>query len=197
MPEELKVKGKTIRLIQDDITALEIEAWVYYARPDLALGSGYGTAVAVRGGPQVAEELKKLGPLAVGEAVVTGAGTLKARHIVHAVGPRFQEQDLEGKLRQTIQSALQRADEKKISRLAFPAMGAGFYGVPLALCAKVCLETAKQYLEGATGLIEIVFCLRDSREYAPFAQQFKKMGGASVAPAAAPVRAAAAVAAAL
>ena len=174
-PDELRVKHSVIRLIKDDVTDLEIEAFVYYARPDLALGSGFGSAIALRGGPKVAEELKKLGPLQTGEAVVTGAGTMKAKFIIHAVGPRFQEEDTEGKLRATVLSALQRAEEKKIKRVAFPPMGAGFYGVPLELCAKVCLGTVKKHLESGSDLAEVIFCLRDSREYKPFLERLKQM----------------------
>lgn len=175
-PDELRVKHCVIRLLKGDITDLEIEAFVYYARPDLALGSGFGSAISLRGGPKVQEELKKLGPLATGEAVVTGAGTMKAKHIVHAVGPRFQEEDTEGKLRTTVLNALKRAEEKKIKRLAFPPMGAGFYGVPLELSAKVTLGTVKKYLESGSDLQEVVFCLRDSREYKPFQARLKEMG---------------------
>jgi O-acetyl-ADP-ribose deacetylase (regulator of RNase III) len=172
-PDELRVKQSVIRLQKGDITDLEIEAIVYYARPDLALGSGFGSAISLRGGPAVQAELKQLGPLPTGEAVVTGAGNMKAKYIIHAVGPRFQEEDTEGKLRTTMLSALKRAEEKKIKRLAFPPMGAGFYGVPLDLCAKVTLGTVKKYLESATSLEEVVFCLRDSREYKPFLERLK------------------------
>jgi O-acetyl-ADP-ribose deacetylase (regulator of RNase III) len=176
-PDELRVKQSVIRLLQGDITDLEIEAFVYYARPDLALGSGFGSAISLRGGPQVQVELKKLGPLQTGEAVVTGAGTMKAKQIIHAVGPRFQEEDTEGKLRATVLNALKRAEEKHIKRLAFPAMGTGFYGVPLDLCAKVILSTVKKYLESSTSLEEVVFCLNDLREYKPFQERLKEMGG--------------------
>jgi O-acetyl-ADP-ribose deacetylase len=175
MADELRVNQRVIRLVKGDIADLEIEAFVYYARPNLVLGSGFGTAISLRGGPQIKEELKKLGSIGTGEAVVTGAGTMKAKHIIHAVGPRFQEEDTEGKLRATVLSALMRAEEKKIKRLAFTAMGAGFYGVPLDLCARVCLAAVREYLESPTGLEEAVFCLNDFREYQPFQARLKEM----------------------
>jgi O-acetyl-ADP-ribose deacetylase (regulator of RNase III) len=175
MPDELKIKQSVIRLANGDITDLEIEAFVYYARPDLILGSGFGGAISVRGGPKIQEELKRFGTLGTGQAVVTTGGSMKAKYIIHAVGPRFQEEDTEGKLRTTIQNVLRLAEEKKIRSLAFPAMGAGFYGVPLDLCARVILGTAKEYLQNASMLQEVVICLRDSREYQPFQEQLKKI----------------------
>ena len=177
MTAELKVNQGIIRMVKGDITDLEIEAFVYYARPDLNLGSGFGGAISVRGGPKIQEELKKLGTVATGEAVVTSAGNLKAKFIIHAVGPRFQEENLEGKLRTTMQNVLRRADEKEIKRLGFPAMGVGFYGIPLDLCARVTLESAQKHLQGQTSLEEVVFCLGDLWEYKPFQEQLKKMGG--------------------
>ena len=101
---------------------------------------------------------------------------MKTQYIIHAVGPRFQEEDTEGKLRKTMLSVLRRAEEKGIKKLAFPAMGAGFYGIPLDLCARITLGVVKKHLEGQTGLEEVIFCLRDSREYKAFQQELKKMG---------------------
>jgi O-acetyl-ADP-ribose deacetylase (regulator of RNase III) len=177
MPDELPIKNSLIRLTRGDITDLPVEAIVFYARPDLVLGSGFGAAIAVRGGPKIQEELKKFGSIATGEAVVTSAGNMKAQYIIHAVGPRFQEEDTEGKLRTTTLNVLRRAEEKGVKQLAFPAMGAGFYGIPLDLCARITLGVVKKNLEGQTGLEEVIFCLRDSREYKPFQEQLKKMGG--------------------
>jgi O-acetyl-ADP-ribose deacetylase len=177
MPDELKIKQSMIRLSSGDITDLEIEAIVFYARPDLVLGSGFGGAIAMRGGPKIQEELKKLGTIPTGEAVVTAAGNMKAQYIIHAVGPRFQEEDTEGKLRTTTLNVLRRAEENRIKKLAFPAMGAGFYGIPLDLCARITLGVVRKYLEGQTGLEEVIFCLRDSREYKAFQEELKKMGG--------------------
>jgi O-acetyl-ADP-ribose deacetylase (regulator of RNase III) len=174
MPDELKIKQSVIRLVSGDITDLEIESFVYYARPDLLLGSGFGGAISVRGGPKIQEELKKFGTIGTGQAVVTTGGTLKAKYIIHAVGPRFQEEDTEAKLRTTIQNVLRLAEGKKVRSLALPAMGAGFYGVPLDLCAEVTLGTVKEYLQNGSLLQEVVICLRDSREYKPFQERLKK-----------------------
>ena len=164
-----------IRLVKDDITAMDVEAFVFYAQSDLKLGSGFGNAIAMRAGPSVQEELDKLGEQKVGSAVVTAAGKLKAKHIVHAVGPKFQEPDTENKLRSTIQNALKQAEAKGIRQIALPPMGAGFYGVPLDQSAQITTEEIKQYLEGDTQLTEVVICANDNREYKPFQARLQAM----------------------
>jgi O-acetyl-ADP-ribose deacetylase (regulator of RNase III) len=176
MSDQLTINGCTLRLMKGDITDLAVEAFVFYAQHNLALGSGYGTAISIRGGPSVQEELKQLGPLETGEAVISSAGEMKAKYIVHAVGPRFQEEDTEGKLRRTIESALTQAEAKGITAMAFPAMGAGFYGVPLPVSAHITLETIRNYLAGSPRIKDIVVCLLDNREYKPFQSQLAALG---------------------
>lgn len=176
MPEELKIDNKKISLTVGFITeAADVDGMVFYARPDLNLGSGFGSAIATQGGPKVQEELKKIGSANVTEVVVTGGGGLKAKWILHAVGPRFQEEKLEEKLQATIRNALKKAEEQKLKRIVFPAMGAGFYGVSLEACARISLETVREFLPQAGTLQEVLFCLRDSRELKPFQEQLRKM----------------------
>jgi O-acetyl-ADP-ribose deacetylase (regulator of RNase III) len=157
-----------VRLIRADITDLEVDAFVFYAQPDLALGSGFGGAIAMRGGPSVQKELDELGPIEVGEAVVSGAGKMKAEYIVHAVGPRFQEQDTEAKLRGAVIAALRRAEETGIKTIAFPAMGAGYHGVPPAVSARVMMESFREHLAGDSGLVEVTICVFDTPQYDSF-----------------------------
>ena len=169
--EQVRVGRSSVRVIRGDITELDVDAFVFYARPDLALGSGVGTAVMQRGGPTIQKELSELGPLQTGHAVVTGAGKLKAAYIVHAVGPRFNEPDTEAKLRGTVLAALKAAEEKGVKHIALPAMGAGFYAVPLDLCARVMVEVIYDYLQGETGIERVVLCVMDRREFVPFESQ--------------------------
>lgn len=172
MPDSLQiglsVNRSIIRLVQGDITDLDVDAFVFYAQPDLTLGSGYGTAIAVRGGPIIQKALRELAPVATGEAVVSTAGNLKARYIIHAVGPRFQEEDTEAKLRTTVLNALQRAQEKGIERIAFPAMGAGYYGIPPEICARVMVEAITGHLEGNSPVKEVIIDVLDTRQHDAF-----------------------------
>ncbi len=163
--EGRRINDSVVRLVRGDITDLEVDAFVFYAQSDLVLGSGFGGAIAVRGGPSVQKELDELGPVATGEAIASGAGKMKAEHIIHAVGPRFQEEDIEAKLRTTVQSALRCAEDKAVQRLALPAMGSGYYGIPPSLSAKVMLEVLKDHLQGDTSLTEVVICVLDTPQY--------------------------------
>jgi O-acetyl-ADP-ribose deacetylase (regulator of RNase III) len=176
MSDQLTINGRTLRLMKGDITDLEIESFVYYAQHDLTVGSGYGTAIAVRGGPSVQEELKQFGTIETCDVVVTAAGEMKAKYIVHAVGPRFQEEDIERKLRTTVENALKQAEAKGITAIAFPAMGVGFYGVPLSVSARVMLETLRDHLTGQSKIKDVVVCLLDNREYKPFQSEFATLG---------------------
>ena len=169
--EQIQIHRSTVRLIRGDITELDVDAFVFYARPDLAVGSGVGTAISVRGGPRIQQELDPLAPVETGHVVVTESGNLKATWIVHAVGPRFNEEDTEGKLRTTVLNSLKAGEEKGTKRIALPPMGAGFYAVPLELCARVMIQAIQSYLEGETEIQEVVLCVTDQREYAPFESQ--------------------------
>ena len=162
------VRTSVVRLVKADITAADVEAIVYYARPNLALGSGFGNAIARRGGGAIKKELDRFAEVRVTDAVVTSAGTLNAKHIIHAVGPVFQEPDLEQKLRATIVNALRLADQQGFCQIAFPPMGAGFYGVPLSVCADVMLSTLAGYLSNTTSIREVIICANDAREYKVF-----------------------------
>jgi O-acetyl-ADP-ribose deacetylase (regulator of RNase III) len=163
-----QINQTVIRLIRDDITDIEVDAFVFYAESDLALGTGFGGAIGVRGGPSIQKELDELAPVALGEAVVTAAGNLKAEKIIHAVGPKFQEEDTVSKLRTTVLSALKRADEEKVERLAFPAMGAGYYGIAPEVSAKVMLEAFRDHLGRESGMREVIICVLDTRQYNAF-----------------------------
>jgi len=166
MTETTKAGG--LRLAREDVTLSEADAFVYYARHDLVLGSGFGSAISTRGGPGIQEELEEKAPVETGDVVVSEAGELPARHILHAVGPRFQEPDVEGKLRETMRNALAAADGLGIGSLAFPPMGAGYYGVPLDVCARVMVEEIRSHLAGKTSLRDVVICVQDRREEEAF-----------------------------
>ena len=166
---ERKVGERVIRLVGCDITDMEVDAFVYDLTADCKLGSGYGGAIAARGGKAVQDQLNAIGTLPTGEAVVTTGGNMKARFIIHVNGPKFHEPDTRGKLTRAVESALRRADEKGLAVLAFPPLGTGLYQVPLDLCASVLLDTVERHLKGPTSLEEVLFVAVDSREYKPWA----------------------------
>jgi O-acetyl-ADP-ribose deacetylase (regulator of RNase III) len=174
---EKRIGNKVVRLIRGDITDLEVEAFVFDITSDCGLGSGYGGAIAQRGGKAVQDELDAVGVLPTGEAVVTTAGAMKAQYVIHTNGPKFHEPDTEDKLRKATRSVLRKADEKGITQLALPPIGAGMYQVPLDLCARVMVDIVTEHLEsGETSLEVVSFVALDSREYKPL--QAKIEGGA-------------------
>lgn len=175
MADSIKVKNCNLRLLKGDITDLDIESFVYYAREDLALGSGFGTAISIRGGPTIQKELNEIGNIKITEAVVSSAGEMKAKYIIHANGPKFQEENLTEKLKTTIINSFKKAEEKGIKAIAFPPMGAGFYGVPLEQSAEITLNTIKEYLSGDTKLDDVVVCLLDNRDYISFEKKLSSM----------------------
>lgn len=174
-PIEKKINGTVVRIQQGDLTALPVDAFVFYAKENLQLGSGFGTAIQSRGGDSIKKELEKIGGVKMGEAVITGAGRLEAKHIIHACGPKFQEADTEKKLRASIEAALKVAAANGIKSLAFPPMGAGFYGVPLDLCATVMLGTIQDFLASQSSLEEVIICVIDKREFTAFNNQFGRL----------------------
>jgi O-acetyl-ADP-ribose deacetylase (regulator of RNase III) len=167
-PIEKKLGKAIVRLQIGDLTALAVDGLVFYAQENLDLGAGYGRAIQTRGGAGIKGELDKIGSIKMGEAVVTTAGELEAKHVVHACGPKFHEPNTEKKLSDCMLSALRAADEKGLKTVAFPPMGTGFYGVPLEVCSSVMLNTIKAFLQGKTSLEEVLICVVDQREFDGF-----------------------------
>lgn len=172
---EKSINGKVLKLMKGDITELDVEAFVYYAKPDLKLGTGFGGAIAQRGGPSIQEELNRAGAVQDGRAVLTGAGNLKAKHIIHALGPRHHEAEEERKLRESVRGALATAEDAGLRQIAFPAMGVGFYGVSLDMCSKVMLEEITRHLRDGASLQEVIICVLDNRELGPFGLRFQAL----------------------
>lgn len=173
---EAQIKDTVIRVVVDDISAMDIEAFVFDIKSDMKLGAGHGGAIAVRGGPSIQEELNQLDKLEVGQAVATTAGNLKASHIIHTVGPKYQEEDEDRKMKDAVMSVLKVADEKTIPRIAFPPMGTGMYFMPLPKSAKLLASSVKEYVESnSTQVKEIVFCMVDEREYKVFAKEVEQL----------------------
>lgn len=167
-----KINNSVLRLEKGDITDMEFEAIGFYAQSNLELGSGFGNAISMRGGPTIKKELTSIGGLEAGKAVITKAGEMKAEFLVHAVGPKFQEENILQKLETTMTNALKIADEKGIKQLAFPPMGANFYGIPLPDCARIMVKTITEHLKGNCSLKEVTIVPMDNREYLPFEKEF-------------------------
>jgi O-acetyl-ADP-ribose deacetylase (regulator of RNase III) len=174
--ERVVKPGKKIILTQGDITELSTDAIVNAANEDLILGGGVAGAIRKKGGPSIQEECNKIGRINVGEAVVTGAGNLKAKYVIHAVGPRYGEGNEDEKLRNATWNSLLRATEKGCKSIAFPAISTGIFGFPKDRCASIMLKTAQEFLkQHETSLEEVVFCLYSKEDLEIFEKTLEGM----------------------
>lgn len=173
---ERTVKDRRIRLIQGDLTELAVDAIVNAANTALVLGAGVAGAIRMKGGPTIQEECDRIGGTTVGEAVVTGAGNLKARYVIHAAGPRYGEGNEDEKLRSVTVNSLKRATENRMSSLAFPAISTGIFGFPKDRCADIMLKATKSFLENeTTSLQEVIFCLWSKDDLDLFARTLEAL----------------------
>src|SRR5260370_9741536 len=150
-----------ISLSMGDLTEVDADAIVNAANNDLILGGGVAGAIRVNGGRTIQEECNRIGAIALGEAAITGAGRLKARHVIHAASMRLGESTSEENLRAATRNALSRADENSLKSIAFPAIGTGIAGFPIERCAQVMLKEVRTHLKGPTTLERVEFVLFD------------------------------------
>ncbi|MEM2065881.1 MAG: macro domain-containing protein, partial [Candidatus Caldarchaeum sp.] len=118
----VKVRGTEVICLKGDITEVEADAIVNAANQWLKMGGGVAGAILRKGGPSIQEECDRIGYCPVGGAVITGAGKLKARYVIHAVGPRMGEGDEERKLRDAVINSLKLADTYNLTSIAMPAI---------------------------------------------------------------------------
>ena len=166
---EVTIQNHILQLTEGDITEMDTDAIVNAANAQLLLGGGVAGAIRRKGGPQIQAECNRIGGTFVGGAVITTGGALKARHVIHAVGPRMGEGNEDEKLHNATLNSLKVADENNLKSIAFPAISTGIFGFPIARCAEIMLRTTIDYLNGATQLERIAFCLFGRDSYDVFA----------------------------
>ena len=104
-------------------------------------------------------------------AVITGAGKMKFRHVIHAVGPKMGEGDEDRKLSAAVRSSLALADRHGLKSVAIPAISTGNYGFPVERCARILLTEVHRYLQGGTKLQRVIVCLFDEATWKLFARE--------------------------
>lgn len=157
-----------IRTIKGDITDLTYEAIVNAANNHLNMRAGVAGAIKRKGGASIEEEAVAKGPVPVGEAVVTAAGALPARYVIHAAA---MGQDLvtdAAKVRAATRNALLRAEELGLKNIAFPALGTGVGGLDFNRSASVMVSEARRHLAGGSSLDEVAFVLFDDKGFSSF-----------------------------
>jgi O-acetyl-ADP-ribose deacetylase (regulator of RNase III) len=153
------VNGKTLQLVEGDITDLAVDAIVNAANQHLQLGSGVAGAIWKRGGSSIQDECDAIGHCPVGGAVITGGGNLKARYVIHAVGPLGRDPDADNLLINATRSSLEVAAANNLKSVGFPAISTGVFGYPMDKCAQNMLAVTFAYLGQPTSLELVVFCL--------------------------------------
>ena len=162
---ESSVSGVRIRVVQGDITEVEADAIVNAANDHLWMGAGVAGAIKRKGGREIEVEAMKQAPIPKGEAVVTSAGKLKAKYVIHAA---VMGQDLttnEEYIKDATLNSLKRAEELKIESVAFPAFGTGVGGFPVDRCARIMIDQVKDFSKDAKYLKEVIFILFDEKNY--------------------------------
>ena len=169
-----------LELVIGDITDQEVDAIVNAANSRLAGGGGVDGAIHRRGGRDIMAETDRKYPdgCPTGSAVISGAGNLAAKHIIHAVGPvwRGGEHGEAGLLASAYRKSLQLAIENKCEQVAFPALSAGAYGYPLDQAARVALETASAFLRENDRPSVVRFVLFNQDTFEAFAAAAEEIG---------------------
>ena len=169
---EVSINQAIISIIQGDITKQATDAIVNAANSSLMGGGGVDGAIHRAGGPAILEECKQIvarqGRLPTGKAVITTGGNLKAKFVIHTVGPIWYggnkgEPEL---LASAYSESLKVAAENNLSSISFPSISTGAYGYPVAKAAEVAIKTVTAFLkERATSIKEVVFVLFDSATF--------------------------------
>lgn len=170
----VQMERTQLELVQGDITDLDVEVIVNAANEQLQLGAGVAGAIRAKGGPSIQEECNRIGGTPVGTAVMTGAGNLKAKQVIHAVGPRMGQGDEDKRLASAVRSALALADRHSMKSIALPAISTGIFGFPIERAARIMLTEIQRFLQGGTKLDRVVLCLYDDEAFGVFKRELRR-----------------------
>jgi O-acetyl-ADP-ribose deacetylase len=162
-----------IRMAVGDLTESDADAIVNAANNDLKLGGGVAGAIRRKGGAAIQQECNEIGSIPVGGAAITGAGSLRARFVIHAASMQLGGQTSAHALRSSTAHSLRIAAERGLKSIAFPAVGTGIAGFPMRECAEIMLRETVKHLSGATSLERIDFVLFDDAALGVFEEVFR------------------------
>jgi len=163
-----------LELLEGDITELEVDAIVNAANEHLQLGAGVAGAIRAKGGPSIQEECNRIGGTPVGTAVMTAAGHLPAKWVIHAVGPRMGDGDEDKKLAAAVRAALALADRRGVKSIALPAISTGVFGFPMDRAARVMLTEVQRFLQGGTKVERVIICLWGEEAFGVFKRELRR-----------------------
>jgi len=174
---QITVGRSKLELVQGDITQQDTQAIVNAANSSLLGGGGVDGAIHRAGGPQILEECRRIGGCPPGEARITSGGRLKAKYVIHTVGPIYRDggHGEPETLSNAYHNSLALASQRGIQSVAFPSISTGAYGYPIEQAARIALQTAMAYL-GAHPEIELVrFVLFGSAAYQAYDKTLKAL----------------------
>ncbi len=174
---EVAINKSRLALVQGDITEEETDAIVNAANSRLAGGAGVDGAIHRAGGPSIMAECRKIGYCPTGQAVITTGGNLKAKHVIHTVGPVYQG-GTRGEARllgSCFTESLKLAASRGLKSIAFPAISTGVYGYPLDEAAEVSLKAVIDYLRSHTDIELVRLVLFDRRSLDVFTEALRKL----------------------
>jgi O-acetyl-ADP-ribose deacetylase len=178
-----KIGQATLSITQGDITEQDTDAIVNAANSGLMGGGGVDGAIHSAGGPAILEECKKIverqGRLPAGQAVITTGGRMKARHVIHTVGPIWhrgshQEPDL---LASAYRESLKLAAANNLASVSFPSISTGAYSYPLDKAARIALKEVIAFLSKPSSVKEVVFVLYGVENYGAYEAALKEIMG--------------------
>ncbi len=174
---EQHINASTLILTCGDITKETTDAIINAANNRLAGGGGVDGAIHRTGGPTIMKECRKIGGCPTGKAVITTGGNLKAKYVIHTVGPRYQEgtRNEAALLKSAYFESLKLASKKNLKSVAFPAISTGAYGYPLNEAANIALQTTIDYLKEHQDITLVKFVLYDQNSYNIFIEELKKI----------------------
>ncbi len=174
----VRIDGSTLELVQGDITQQDTEAIVNAANPSLLGGGGVDGAIHRAAGPELLEECRKLGGCETGDAKITKGYRLKAKYVIHAVGPIYRKEGnrAPGLLASAYRRSLEVALENGIRSVAFPSISTGAYGYPLEEAAPIALKTVIEFLKAHPEIELVRFVLYDPRTYAAYEKALRGLG---------------------
>ncbi len=178
---EFQVGKATVQLIKGDLTEVEADAIVNAANSSLMGGGGVDGAIHRKGGPKILEECKRIRAtewpdgLPTGKAVITSSGDLKAKFVIHTVGPVWLggfhvEAEL---LKQAYRNSLKLAAAKGLKTIAFPSISTGAYGYPIEDASQIAVRTVKDFLEKEDKLEKVVFVLFSESDFQVYLRNAK------------------------
>jgi len=156
-----------MEIMQGDITKLDVDAIVNAANRSLLGGGGVDGAIHRAAGPKLLEECRKLGGCNTGEAKITNGYNLKARHVIHTVGPVYSGKPEDSRLlSQCYFNSLQLALQNNLYSIAFPAISCGVYGYPVDDACRIAIDTVRRFLKEKKGSVtKVIFILFSSKDY--------------------------------